>query len=69
MKKVIFGLSLLCSFMLSANNITFIEEKQLTCGEWAADLLEVIEEESGCMSADEYNADWVSLVNYCYDNM
>ncbi|MBO0330747.1 hypothetical protein [[Muricauda] lutisoli] len=68
MKRVIFGLLLLFSFVLSANN-SYEEKELLTCGEWAAGVLEVIESETKCMSADDYNADYNSLVNYCANYM
>lgn len=68
MKRVIFGFLCMCSLVLSANN-SYEEKELLTCGEWAADILNTIEEESGCMSSKEYNTEYVSLVNYCYDNV
>ncbi|RIV70830.1 hypothetical protein [Flagellimonas aequoris] len=68
MRKVIFGLLFMFSFVLSANN-PYDDEEAKTCGEWAADILEVIEEESGCMSASDYNSDYNSLVKYCANQM
>lgn len=68
MKKVIFGLLFMFSFVLSANN-SYDEEEAKTCGEWAAGILEVVESELGCMSAKQYNLEYVSLVNYCFENM
>lgn len=68
MKKMIFGLLFMFSFVLSANN-PYDEDEAKTCGEWAADLLEVVESEWGCMSANDYNTEYISLVNYCYNYM
>jgi hypothetical protein len=67
MKRVIFGLLFMFSVVLSANDS--YEEEFQTCGEWAAGVLEVIESETGCMSANDYNADYNSLVNYCANHM
>ena len=63
MKKTIFGLFFMCSLVLSANDS--YEEEFQTCGEWAAGVLEAVENEIGCMAADDYNTDYSSLVNYC----